>query len=342
MAPPGGIDETIVKCKKCERGPKYNKAHHPTCKESNAYKKKKNGRKSSANKRGGKTNPFTRVDGEAFFQPRAGTGTTPTAPDITRQSTSIEQALEREPADSFPDNFLLSPEALKEEIQKRAKSPSYLMKKSKSCPLPVTALVEYLLTLTSFRWREGTNSIMASDTRSAAMKRLDWYRKKFPPGTIGFTVPKDDRRLTPDPLYSTLEGCTFYIVCWELNIPDIFLACCESNCDGELIHRGYDYKNHGFLTPIFEVSGGTSWAASMQYECNRCGSKCKGSDARMLHTLPPQYRTTHPADPRFAVQKLLHLSRPLSCTVQKLMVAHGNGEQLSKMIHQARGERFWT
>jgi hypothetical protein len=39
------VDAGTLKCKKCERGAKYNKAHHPTCKQSNAYKfKLKTGR----------------------------------------------------------------------------------------------------------------------------------------------------------------------------------------------------------------------------------------------------------------------------------------------------------
>jgi hypothetical protein len=88
---------------------------------------------------------------------------------------------------------------------------------------------------------------MASDNHSAAMKRLYWYRKTFLQGTIGFTVPKDDGCLTPDPLYSILEGCKIYIVSWELNIPEIFLTCCETKCDGKLVRRGYDYKKHGFF-----------------------------------------------------------------------------------------------
>jgi hypothetical protein len=48
----------------------------------------------------------------------------------------------------------------------------------------------------------------------------------------------------------------------------------------------------------------------------------------------------YPVEPRFAIQKLVHLSRPLSCTVLKFMVTHGNGEQLSKLIHQTQGERY--
>jgi hypothetical protein len=107
-----------------------------------------------------------------------------------------------------------------------------------------------------------------------------------------------------------------------------------------LFAGGMITKSMDFLTPIFEASGGTSWAASMQYKCNKCCTKCKGNDGRMLHALPPHYRMAYPVNPGFAVHKLLHLLRPLSHTVQKLMVTHGNGEQLAKMIHQTQGERY--
>jgi hypothetical protein len=65
------VDAGMLKCKKCERGAKYDKAHLPTCKESNAYKLKlkNNGRKLVSDKRGGQTNPFTRANGDAFFSP---------------------------------------------------------------------------------------------------------------------------------------------------------------------------------------------------------------------------------------------------------------------------------
>jgi hypothetical protein len=111
-------------------------------------------------------------------------------------------------------------------------------------------------------------------------------------------------------------------------------------CDGELVCRLYDCKQHGYLTPIFEAGGGTSWAVSMQYKCNKYGQKCKGNDGRMLHTLPSHYRMAYPVNPRFAIQKLVHLSRALSRTVSKFMVTHGNGKKLSKMIHQTQGERY--
>jgi hypothetical protein len=135
----------MLKCKKCERGPKYNKAHHPTCKQSNAYKfKLKNGgraKKLVSDERRGQTNPFTRADGDAFFQPRVSSSngapgaptaqdtspqqnTSPAQQDTSPQDTIPEVVPPKEPENSFPDN-LFSPEMLKVAIQKRVKIPSY-------------------------------------------------------------------------------------------------------------------------------------------------------------------------------------------------------------------------
>jgi hypothetical protein len=162
---------------------KYKKPHHPTYSESNFYKRnshrftsssdpsawvtannnlKNNGRKLAPDERGGQTNPFTRADGDAFFEPKVsanGTSSTPTQQQQYTTCTGTEKEVPQGPD-------LLLPELLKVEIQKRVNNPSYLMKKSKSCPLPVAAVVEYLLALTSFRYKEGTNVVMANDTRS--------------------------------------------------------------------------------------------------------------------------------------------------------------------------------
>jgi hypothetical protein len=100
------VDAGTLACKKCERGENYKKPHHPTCEKSRKYKfncggpppsaramadentaknnLKKNGRKLAPNERGGQTNPVTRAHGEAFFEPRVGTGTTtPTVQDTS-------------------------------------------------------------------------------------------------------------------------------------------------------------------------------------------------------------------------------------------------------------------
>jgi hypothetical protein len=93
-----------------------------------------------------------------------------------------------------------------------------------------------------------------------------------------------------------MEGHTIYLARWELNIPGISLKC--FNCsDGELIHQDYDYRPHGYATPIFNISGKTDWACSMKYCYIKCEAECKENDGRVLVTLPPQYQNAYPADP---------------------------------------------
>lgn len=108
--------------------------------------------------------------------------------------------------------------------------------------------------------------------------------------------------------------------------------------DGELIHDTYDFKSHGYATPIFDISGRTDWACSMMYRCNKCKAECKGNDGRLLAMLPPQYRNAYPVDPRYAVKKETHLNQSLSRVSDSLMITHGGGEQISLMVSAIRGE----
>jgi hypothetical protein len=128
------------------------------------------------------------------------------------------------------------------------------------------------------------------------------------------------------------------MVRWELNIPDICLKCFDCN-GGELISKQYDFKQHGYATPIFDISGRTDWACSMMYKCNKCEARCKGNDGRLLAMLPPQYRNAYPVDPRYALEnKETHINKSFSKAMDKLMITHGNGEQLSQMLNKLRGE----
>jgi hypothetical protein len=139
---------------------------------------KYNARRLAPDKRGGQANLFTRADGKAFFEPSVGVGNTPTLTPTptTRQqqyTCTDPEVLQKEWQQVEPESFLdnlLSTGKIKVDICKQGISPSYLIKKSKSCPLPVAALVEYLLALTSFPWREETNTIMATDARSDARR----------------------------------------------------------------------------------------------------------------------------------------------------------------------------
>jgi hypothetical protein len=88
----------------------------------------------------------------------------------------------------------LSSERIRDEVRKRMNDPnSHAMKKSNDKPDEVCALFDYLLSMLPRNYFKGTNKILATKGTDA-QKRLDGYRKHFPPGTISFTVPPSDKR----------------------------------------------------------------------------------------------------------------------------------------------------
>ena len=156
-----------------------------------------------------------------------------------------------EPLDELLGRRTLSISLLKEKIAKKMMSPSRLMCQSDAVPRVVAAAFEVLMDFQSIQFPTGSNALTkASQRNSKGYQCLKRYQELFPPGTIGFTFPRDDKSAKPDLFYSQLEGRTIYFARWELNIPGIYLGCVEQGCEGEMIHQRYDYQTHGFLTPI--------------------------------------------------------------------------------------------
>ena len=134
---------------------------------------------------------------------------------------------------------MLSPDRIRDEINLRMQHPftkRQMVKKTK-LSLPVAAFIEYLLDLFPFWFEKGKNKTKIGSNNNA----LIFYRRHFPPGTLGFKVPCASAiEPNPCPNYKAIEGRTFYLVRWELNIPDIELRChvVESNiynqCEGTL------------------------------------------------------------------------------------------------------------
>lgn len=241
------------------------------------------------------------------------------------------------------NNGLLCAERLKLLIKKKMENPSKTMtkKKSEAVPMVVAAAFEVLLETTqAIQFPKDSNALEKINKNTKGYQCYQTYRQHFQPGTIGFTFPPDDKCLPPDYYYNQLEGRTLYFARWELNIPGIKLGCFASGCAGEMIHREYDYQAHGFLTPLYRDNGSTDYAGSMQYCCNKCGIRCKATDGRLLATLPMQFRNAYPVDPRYTVNKKAHLDKHLSRKVDKLMLTHGNGEQLSQLLNELRGDYY--
>ena len=57
-------------------------------------------------------------------------------------------------------------------------------------------------------------------------------------------------------------------------------------------------------------------------------------------TVPLPYRNAYPVDPRYAVNKESHLGLSFSRVMDKLMITHGNGEQLALMLNELRGDKY--
>jgi hypothetical protein len=351
----GRVDEGTFLCLACEKlksNPHYKRtAHHITCNRNTNYFKTNGGRIST------RQLFLNKADEELeneLKRPFSGDelhtgGTTQNAVDSflaptpkARTPTAVSSSPSPSSSPSSPGVSLIVDDVfstcrLKEKIHHLMEHPTRSMRLSSSVPIVVSAAIS-LLGCIPIRFKKGTNQIMATDKRSASFQKLQSYQKQFPPGTIGFTFPRDNKTQQPDYYYSQLEGNTIYLVCWELNIPGIVLPCFECK-KGELIHDKYDFQQHGYSTPIFDISGRTDWACSMMYTCNTCSHRCKGNDGEFLSTLPTQYSSAYPVDPRYATNnRETHISKNFSNVMDKLMITHGNGEQLSQLLHELRGD----
>lgn len=351
-------------CKKIKTNPNYkHQSHHITCPRNRDYKKTDGGRipkihllresmdqelekelnrKFEGDELHTLSNKTTQNDVNLFLagskrpvQPTslimAPGVTVATATTTTSLGTNLDSSSASSP-------FLVS--QLKQSINYLMANPSHAMKMdSKNVPKVISAAIEALLQTHTIKCESGTNILKLKDPRSkAATRDLPTYKGAFPPGTLGFTFPRDDKTQQPDPNYSQLEGVTIYLVRWELNIPGIHLQC-PTCTHGEMIHQQYDFKHHGFATALFDISGVTDWACSMTYKCNNCEFSCKGNDGRLLATLPAQFRNAYPVDPRYAIGgRRTHIKKTFSNVMDKLMITHGNGEQLSMMLHELRGD----
>ena len=117
--------------------------------------------------------------------------------------------------------------------------------------------------------------------------------------------------------------------------------CPECN-NGDLISTKYDYRSHGCLTPIIDLDGTTAYSVNMMYECNNptCGKTCKTNDGRVYHQLPSHIRSCYPVECKYAVKNKIHLTKTVTRLMDKLMITHGNGDLISKIIHETRGQQY--
>jgi hypothetical protein len=77
---------------------------------------------------------------------------------------------------------------------------------SYSAPAQVVAFLGYLLSLVP-------SKAEASEWATLTNEKLAFYKRVFSPGTMSFTIPKDDMTKGPsDPDYAILQGVTVHIM----------------------------------------------------------------------------------------------------------------------------------
>jgi len=118
---------------------------------------------------------------------------------------------------------------------------------------------------------------------SNAEKQIRGYR----PDKLEITIPARSVMLSPGKNYQVIEGRKFYIVCWGLNLPGKKLWCHKCGL-GEFIKDQFDFIANRFVTPVIDISGVTSYAISMIYECNYkpCRLRCKANNGELYHQIP--------------------------------------------------------
>lgn len=236
-------------------------------------------------------------------------------------------------------------ENITKEITDRINDENNISIKNKTIPVEVGAFIQYYLDLFDVFSFDAKNQLRAGD-RSVSAQLLPLYRKHFPPGTLGFTFPRADRSKPPNKHYRVLEGRTIYFVCWEMNIPNLKLIKCfhknsdGTTCDGDFIHTRWQFRQSLTAMPILDFSGSTDFAIAMQYKCNKCKKTCRATDGKYLHQIPEDLRSAYPVDPKFAINNVqIHLTEACSRMIESLMITHGNGEQLSRMLLEMRGKK---
>ncbi|KAL3939414.1 MAG: hypothetical protein SGBAC_005856 [Bacillariaceae sp.] len=214
-----------------------------------------------------------------------------------------------------------STSTMKERIHQYYEDPSPSMLQAKiQTPLVFGAAIQVLLDAQSkIKFLQGTNQFLPNLGHGGHCQ-LQAYQKLFPPGTLGCTLPKDDKTKEADSVFLQLEGRTIFVVRWELNIPGILLKCPFCSC-GELIHQEYDFLEDATTTALWNPSGGIDVACSMNYKCNECHEQCKANDGRLLASLGAHLSNAYPVNPRYALpDEPIHLDQSLSRLMDILLV----------------------
>lgn len=203
---------------------------------------------------------------------------------------------------------------------------------------PLFAVVEHISSCTP-SLRGASNDIIQSDRSPVNTAKAYWWNQNFKPGNISFTIPRDDCGDTADPNYHSIEGITIYWVRWELAFPGKKFLCFEVDCEGELIHCSKQ-KTQKASHYICDASGSRFLAFTINYQCNKCGTICSGTDGQFLHTLPSYASLQFPVEEKCASSAKLQLHHSLTRMFASLGITHVSAEALAGQVREALGQAY--
>ena len=78
----------------------------------------------------------------------------------------------------------------------------------------------------------------------------------------------------------------------------------------------------------------------MWYTCSKCKESYKGNDGGLFNQISSHYRRAYPVAPRYAVGYDVHLTEPTTHVLENLMLTYGNGDMLSRLLHELQAMAY--
>jgi len=204
-------------------------------------------------------------------------------------------------------------------------------------PTSVKAMFEILIDTCVPKRFSADNTPAVSALTDAAMAK---YNANFG-SKLFYTVPSLQVGTLAHAHYHSIAGLRFYVVQWELRVPNIVLKCTKSGlCNGLLCHDRNEFKKNQRAAPMYGMGGQVGWVTTMFYKCGECGTRIPGNDPHLLASLPAYIRDLYPVDPRYASTKRFQLDIPLSKWAREASISWLSPEQFAKLLFEVLGEMY--
>ena len=169
----------------------------------------------------------------------------------------------------------------------------------------------------------------------------------FADGIVMEVPPCDDSQEFNNPQCHSIIGQKLCCIDWERS-HGTQQPCPDATCKGFLqnttpqgtVSRS-NYSKNKTLFPIFSLEDAPSWCIVMKLHCSCCKRDYDANDGEVLVNLPDHIADLCPVDTQCALSNFAsHLSRTTTEVFSSIMLACGNGELCSKMLHNATNRAY--